>query len=231
MTTGIAATGGAVIRRQPTGAVWGGFASSLTAPVVIPAGSVQPRPTVPVPRRYPSRGLWQGQSTPQPHLPGTVQPRATVPVPRRYPSRAAWSAVLGPANAHGPSGTVQPRACVPVPRRTAARAAWGRALGTANAHGPSGTVQPHLVIARRAAARGCRLGTVVTTANAPPAAAPAPKQPPPVPRRTAARVFWRGTLTPGTVPPADIRFTLGTPYWRWTAGTPGFRWAAGTLQA
>ncbi len=61
---------------------------------VTPSGTVQPRATVPVPRRRIARALVAFRpvattnAPPPPPPNGTVQPRATVPVPRRRLSRA-----------------------------------------------------------------------------------------------------------------------------------------------
>lgn len=139
--------------RRPSGGWWGGaFTPQPNASG--PSGTVQPRATVPVPRRYRARGQWRGQSTPQPHLPGTAQPRATVPVPRRTAARGQWQGQSTP-QPHVP-GQVQPGATVPVPRRTTARAVIASALGALNARGPLGTVQPRATIPvpRRTDARG-----------------------------------------------------------------------------
>lgn len=94
------------------------------------SGQVQPAATFPLPRRSSARGLWGGQSTPQPHVPGQVQPRATVPLPRRYPARAVWAGQSTP-QPHVP-GSVQPH--LVIARRAAARALWsGTITRTANA--------------------------------------------------------------------------------------------------
>lgn len=95
-----------------------------------PNGGLQPRATVPPPRRTSARASWQhivghaAATAPTPA--GTVQPRATIQALRRTPPRAVTrgTAASPGANAHGPSGTVQPRATAPQPRRAPARGAW-----------------------------------------------------------------------------------------------------------
>lgn len=216
--------------RRPVGGWWGGlFTPQGNASG--PAGQVQPRASVPVPRRAASRGQWRGpavvtvNATPSTSQPGTVQPRATVPVPRRAASRGQWRGQSTP-QPHLP-GQAQPRATVPVPRRLSARVLW-HGQSTPQPHVP-GSVQPHPVIARRETARAVARWTPVTTANAAPTppvtgtvqpSATAPHRP-----HAAQRVIWRGGAVPGTQPqPATgglvRRRTAARGQWHSAAGSP-----------
>ena len=90
------------------------------------SGTVQPRPTVPVPRRVPARGAWRGLAVPGQS--GQAPRQAPYLPPRRRLARA-WVQFtpVRTVNATPPppvSGTVQPRATVPVPRRPPGRGAW-----------------------------------------------------------------------------------------------------------
>lgn len=138
--------------RRPVGGIWGG-AFTPQANASGPAGQVQPRATVPIPRRAASRGLWRGQSTPQPHVPGQVQPHLVIA--RRSYARGLWQGKAVPG--------IQP---VPVTgglvkRRTAARALWsGTIVRTMNALPvavPAPKMRPRVVsrAAARAMWRGC----------------------------------------------------------------------------
>lgn len=109
-----------------------------TGPAV--AGTVQPRATVPVPRRRPVRALWRaitGQAYVQVPAP-LQQPR---PAPRRKPSRAVVRFTpVTTSNAVPPppvSGTVQPGATVAVPRRKPGRALWRGITGRAYVQVPA----------------------------------------------------------------------------------------------
>ncbi len=81
-----AAPGGSIARRKPARAVTSHVYGTLPPPP--PRGTVQPRGTVPVPRRYPARGLWQHIAAPARR--GT--PVTGGVVRRRGPARAvaAW---------------------------------------------------------------------------------------------------------------------------------------------
>jgi len=188
-----------VARRTPARAVVRGTPPVTSAPATAVAGSVQPRATVPVPRRAPARALTQFiLGSANAHGPsGSVQPRATVPVPRRATARALWQRILGPANAVPPpvSGTVQATGRTP-PRRTAARGLWrGTPLAAVNAHGP---------------------------------AVPAPRCRPVVARRTAARGLWSGTpLATTTRAFADTLWEAGDARWQWQAGSGRQKWQQG----
>lgn len=177
--------------RRPVGGLWGG-AYTPQANASGPSGTVQPRATVPVPRRYPSRVAWRG-GTSAAFPAGRVQPRATIAVPRRAAARGAWRAVLGALNARGPAGSVQPRASVAIPRRAASRALWHALAGPGNAHGPSGAA-PGGMIARRAHPRAVWRGTVVSTVNNTLIPSGTVPPHPVVARRFPARGQWHGTV-------------------------------------
>lgn len=201
MASASPAPGGSVTRRQPVTAVWGGYASSLIAATPPPTGSVQPRATVPVPRRTTARGLWGGQSTPQPHLPGSVQPIATAPHRPHAFQRAVW---------HGnavPGIIPQPKTGGLVRRRTSARAVWlGTPLVTANAHGPAVPApKKRPRITSRAYARGVWRGVTVRTVN----------------NAILGVTFSAGQ--PYTKWSADL------PYTDWSVGKPFTDWDAGLL--
>lgn len=55
-------------------------------PAPPPSGTVQPRATVPVPRRQPGRGVWRGTAVPG--MPGTAPRQQYQTAPRRKPARA-----------------------------------------------------------------------------------------------------------------------------------------------
>ena len=133
---GLPVTGGRVAHHTvtPHRAAWAGIAGPANAHA--PAGTVQPRATIPVPRRAAARAVWNRvagvAAAVTPGVPGTVQPPATAPVRRRPVARAAWQSVAGPANAAPPappSGTVQPYPAQPSARRYPSRAVIrGRAV-------------------------------------------------------------------------------------------------------
>lgn len=108
---------------------------------------IQPRTTIAVPRRYPSRGQYHGNIGPG-YLNGQVQP-LTTRQPRRYPSRGVWHWNGGAA--HQPAVTWYTR----IPRRYQTRGQY-RLFGAPQP--PSGTVQPQpttiRMLPRRTAARG-----------------------------------------------------------------------------
>ncbi|HEV2260268.1 MAG TPA: hypothetical protein VGS06_44750, partial [Streptosporangiaceae bacterium] len=135
------------------------------------AGTVQPRATVPVPRRRPGRALWQritGQAFAQVPAPAQ-QPK---PAPRRIPARAVIRFTpVTTTNAVPPppvSGTIQPRATVPVPRRRLSRGFW-RGIAVPGVYGTA-PAQQYRTPPRRALSRAVIRFTPVTTVNAPPAA-------------------------------------------------------------
>ena len=248
-------SGWSVTRRQPAGGFFGGIAvAAIVATAVTgghayqhtvtphravwsgttvttvnahgPNGTVQPRATVPVPRRTAARAVTRA---------GAVSPILALPVTGGRvaqhtvtPHRAVSASILGPANAHGPNGTAQPRATVPVPRRSTARAAWARILGTVNAHGPSAVSSGAWISRRQSSGEWyggiassvvpvTSTGTPVTgghayqrtqphravkasaagTANQHgPSGTVQPRAAVPVPRRGSARVLWSSVAGP-----------------------------------
>lgn len=185
--------GGLVRRRAAARGLWGG--QSTPQPHV--PGSVQPRATLPVPRRATARAVWDSvvgaanASGPA----GTAPARASVPVPRRYPARGAWHAGQGTGNAAGPAGTVQPRPVIALPRRYPSRALWRSASGAANASGPSGFTQPRAAVPvpRRTTARAV-WDSVAGPGNAHgPGGLPSPHLT--IPRRVPSRAAWRGFVS------------------------------------
>lgn len=174
--TGPAFTAVAAPRQQPSPAprrvparAYVRFTPVTTANPPPVAGSVQPRATVPVPRRTLQRAVWQQISRgPFPPPSGTVQPRAALPSPARGPQRGVTSHVAGLAFVAVPAPRQQPS---PAPRRRLARAyVQFTPVKTVNSMPVNGTIQPRPTIAvpRRAAARAVAAGTVVRTVNAPP---------------------------------------------------------------
>lgn len=156
---GIPVTGGRVVHRRAKqyGTAARAVIRSAAGPQLI-SGTVQPRDTIPLPRRYPSRALTRyarGTVAVAPY----IQPRASVPVPRRYPSRAgAWHAGYGANALPPPAGSVQARATIAIPRKYPQRAGmWAAVRGPGNALLPGkAAAQPPLKgveVSRRSAAR------------------------------------------------------------------------------
>lgn len=150
------------------------------------SGTVQPRATVPVPRRRPSRAVVQfrpvaGSNAVPPPPAGTVQPRAALPAPRRRPGRAAvYFRPVTTVNAPpAPAGRVQSPATLPAPRRKPARASW-------------------------------RAGAAPAPV-APGVAVPAPKQLPRVPRRQPSRAVVLFVPVAGSNAPAPPATAAGRP--------------------
>lgn len=115
--------------------VYGACIASFTyssGPAV--AGTVQPRATVPVPRRRPGRALWAA-ITGQAYVKVPAPLQQPSPAPRRKPGRAVIRFTpVTTVNAAPPPpvpGTVQPRATVAVPRRRPVRALWRGITGQA----------------------------------------------------------------------------------------------------
>jgi hypothetical protein len=168
------------------------------------SGTVQPRATVPVPRRPRARAVWArvtGQAFVQVPAP-RQQPR---PAPRRAPARAAIRFTpVTTANAAPPAppaGSIQPRAAVPVPRRRPARAI-AHGIAAPGIYG-SAPAQRYRTPPRRTPARAAWRGI----AGAARVAVPAPRQqyrtPP---RRPRARAVIR--FTPVTTANAAPSRTL-----------------------
>jgi len=201
-----------------------------------PAGSVQPWPTVPVPRRVLARARWAGSSpflgfvaVPAP-LQGPYLP------PRRKPARGVWGGLAGQAYVAVPAPKQEP----PVPRRRPARGIWGGVTGSARVAVPAPRQSPYLPprrvpgrawwrgsspflgfvavpvppqqpvpAPRRKPARAVVEFTPVTTTNAAAAQIPAPpQQPGPAPRRVPGRAYVR--FTPVTTTNAVAQIS-GTP--------------------
>jgi Domain of unknown function (DUF4082) len=86
-----------------------------------PAGTVQPRATVQLPRRQLARALWR-QGT-GPAFTAVAAPRLQpAPAPRRTLARAYIRFTPVTTTNPLPSGSIQPRATIALPRRTLARA-------------------------------------------------------------------------------------------------------------
>ena len=156
--------------------------------VAVP-GSVQPWPTVPVPRRRLVRAVVAGSkpflgyvAVPAP-LQGPYLP------PRRRPARAVVE-FTPVTTTNKPVGVVQPWATVPIRRRVLQRAVVAHVYGSAFVKVPAPLQGPYLPPRRRparAVVAGSRpfLGYV---------AVPAPLQGPYLPpRRVPARAVWRGS--------------------------------------
>ena len=156
--------------------------------VAVP-GSVQPWPTVPVPRRRLVRAVVAGSkpflgyvAVPAP-LQGPYLP------PRRRPARAVVE-FTPVTTTNKPVGLVQPWATIPIRRRVLQRAVVAHVYGSAFVKVPAPLQGPYLPPRRRparAVVAGSRpfLGYV---------AVPAPLQGPYLPpRRVPARAVWRGS--------------------------------------
>ena len=187
-------------------------------------GTVQPRATVPVPRRIPARALWRNVAGPAfvPVPPPRQQYRTP---PRRTPVRTLWHGITGAAYVKVPAPRQQYRT---PPRRVAARALWRGIAGQAYVAVPAprqqyrtpprrvlsrawvqfkpvqtvntlpvpGTVQPRATVPvpHRVPVRALWRGTAGAAFVA---ALPPSQQPRPAPRRTPARALWRGGAVPG----------------------------------
>lgn len=188
-----AATGGLVRRGSAARAVWAAVAGVLNAGG--PAGTAQPRATVPVPRRPAARAVRESVLGPaNAHGPaGSLQPRLTVA--RRAAARAVarWApvATANAAPAAPARGTAQPPATAPRRPRAAQRVIWrGQAVpGTRPQPAAGGLVR------RRSTARGQWHGN---------AGAPPPAGSPGIPatggrvvtRRPPGRGLWHGNTGP-----------------------------------
>lgn len=205
-----------------TGNVWStSFVVGLQLPSTNgPAGTVQPRATVPVPRRRAARASWASALGPANAHGGNgrVQPKPVIA--RRTAARAyVRFTPVATVNATGPIPPTVQLAHGFVSSRRPVGGLWaGSYTPQANASGPDGTTQPRATIPvpRRQAARGLWRGpAAVTTTNAIPVLPPGSVQPRatvPVPRRLDARGVWASILGPanahgpaGTVQPAATR--------------------------
>jgi hypothetical protein len=145
-------------------------ATANAAPAAVP-GQIQPRATVPVPRRSLAKALWRG-ITGQGFVP-VAAPRQLPPVPRRVLSRAWWRGLAVPGLLAFP-----PRQPPYLPsRRSPARALTGTRppQGAVAAFVTVPAPAPRPAFPRRVPARAYIRFTPVATVNAPPPAfAPAP---------------------------------------------------------
>ena len=184
-------------RRTAPRGLWAGTVSRTTN---TPSGA-PPRGTIA--RRRPARGLWAGTvsrttNTPPGNVPGTAPDHLVIA--RRSAARGTWAGTVSrttntPSGAP-PGGTIA--------RRRPARALWaGTVVRTANAVPGRGVTPPHVIIGRRATARGTwRRGT-----GAPPRV-PAAATGGLVRRRRPAGVTWRGWVS-RTVNQPPPPFTIG----------------------
>lgn len=189
-----------------TGNVWStSFVVGLQLPSTNgPAGTVQPRATVPVPRRRAARASWASALGPANAHGGNgrVQPKPVIA--RRTAARAyVRFTPVATVNATGPIPPTVRLAHGFVSSRRPVGGLWaGSYTPQANASGPSGTTQPRATIPvpRRQAARGLWRGpAAVTTTNAIPVLPPGSVQPRatvPVPRRAPSRALIAHVLGP-----------------------------------
>ena len=166
---------------------------------VSPAGSVQPWPTVPVPRRRLARAVVAGS---RPFL-GFVAVPAPLQGPYLPPRRRLARAVVEftpVTTTNKPVGVVQPWATVPIRRRVLQRAVAAHVYGSAYVKVPAPPQGPYLPPRRvpgRAVWRGSApfLGFVAVPAP--------PQQPGPSPRRRPARAVVEFTpVTTANAAPA-----------------------------
>lgn len=171
-----------------TGA-WFGVQGPQPPPAVPVAGTLQPRGSVPLPRRRTARAVISKAIAAFPPPIGTTQPRAAVPVPRRRTARAVTGndlAYVNLANQLGPAGTVQSQSTVMLPRRRTARAVTGHVTSQAFYNG---SVQPRATVPlpRRYPSRA-RVSSV-TAPFPPPRGQVQPRATIPVPRRSHTRAW------------------------------------------
>ena len=115
--------GGLIRRRAAARAFWRFAAGLLNAHGG--NGTVQPRATVPVPRRTAARAVWAGTVTRTTNAVPSVNPAGSPPgglVIHRRQARSLWGGSAGQAPGVPVAGTVQPR--MVIARRTAARTVW-----------------------------------------------------------------------------------------------------------
>jgi hypothetical protein len=171
----------------------------------VPTTLIQPRSTIAIPRRYPSRAVVHSN-------PGMLPLGVAIDngsIHRRTSARGVVRVVTG-QSAFGPAGTTQ-SLTTRQPRRASARVVWRRVTGY-NAIGieiqPQPTRQP-----RRTSARAVVHFIPVTTTNntgiVPVAGMVQPLATRQPPRRTSARAVWRGITTSllpnGTVQPVTAQ--------------------------
>ena len=221
--------GGAIYRRRGARGLWAGTTARTinhgagqtqppavrqprrTAPRGLWAGTVTRTTNTPsgaspggtIARRRPARGLWAGTvsrttNTPPGNVPGTAPDHLVIA--RRSAARGTWAGTVS-RTTNTPSGA--PPGGI-IARRRPARALWaGTVVRTANAVPGRGVTPPHVIIGRRATARGTwRRGT-----GAPPRV-PAAATGGLVRRRRPAGVTWRGWVS-RTVNQPPPPFTIG----------------------
>jgi hypothetical protein len=202
---------------------------------ILPYGQIQPRATVPVPRRYPSRaGKWEGFAAPT-GVYGKTQPRASVPVPRRYSSRQGkWLSSTGSVfTGVFVNGTVQPEATFPQQRRKTYRVFYHGGAGQVFVPPPPGTIQPWptIPVPRRKTSRSLSHG-VSGQIQAPGHIEPQWMAVPP--RRKNTRAYTRNIAgkvqAPGKVQPLATRQPRRTTYRAVVRGFAAVVYGRGTIQ-
>jgi len=194
-----ALTGGHAYQRAspPHRLVWHGT-TVTTVNVSGPSGTVQPRATIPVPRRAAARAVWARETGPgNAHGPSGIPPLPH-PQPRRQPARAVWRGTVtrgSNATTIGTPALVFPRQ---QPRRQPSRAVWHGTItagSNAAAIGTPAVIRPPAPL-RRQPARALWRGMTAAVQHGVPGTGKLPAA-----RRIPGRAVWRGTLTPGTVAP------------------------------
>ena len=220
---------GFIVTRRPIRPVYGGIGAFSNTPPAAAAAAGQ-RQILTIPRRAPTRGVWRGTAPVTSNRPAGNPPGGAVY--RRRTARGLWAGTTARTINHGagqtqPPAVRQPRRTAPrglwagtvsrttntpsgappggiIARRRPARALWaGTVVRTANAVPGRGVTPPHVIIGRRATARGTwRRGT-----GAPPRV-PAAATGGLVRRRRPAGVTWRGWVS-RTVNQPPPPFTIG----------------------
>lgn len=175
-----------------------------------PAGTVQPRVTVPVPRRQLARVLWRGGAG-QAFAAVPAPAQQPAPAPRRKPARAyvrfAPVTTTNAVPAPPVSGTVQPRATVPVPRRKPSRA-LARGIAVPAIYGTA-PAQQYRTPPRRALSRAVWRGITGQAFVKVPASRQQYRTPP---RRVPARAYVRFTpvTTHNVLAPRTLLISLAS---------------------
>ena len=220
---------GFIVTRRPIRPVYGGIGAFSNTPPAAAAAAAQ-RQILTIPRRAPTRGVWRGTAPVTSNRPAGNPPGGAIY--RRRTARGLWAGTTARTINHGagqtqPPAVRQPRRTAPrglwagtvsrttntppgappsgiIARRRPARALWaGTVVRTANAVPGRGVTPPHVIIGRRATARGTwRRGT-----GAPPRV-PAAATGGLVRRRRPAGVTWRGWVS-RTVNQPPPPFTIG----------------------
>ena len=220
---------GFIVTRRPIRPVYGGIGAFSNTPPAAAAAAGQ-RQLLTIPRRAPARGVWRGTAPVTSNRPAGNPPGGAIY--RRRGARGLWAGTTARTINHGagqtqPPAVRQPRRTAPrglwagtvsrttntpsgappggtIARRRPARALWaGTVVRTANAVPGRGVTPPHVIIGRRATARGTwRRGT-----GAPPRV-PAAATGGLVRCRRPAGVTWRGWVS-RTVNQPPPPFTIG----------------------